>query len=184
MTGLAPDMLNLVDVTCTFDKKHAISFPNYKPVQAADVGVVSKLVEDAAKEIEAIPIVEGEEATKVGIATALSSAAGLIKTGGPLTAARLEKLISGLKKALPKTPATNSSIVPRFNKLLDSSESLQTQLNVLEPEKTAGIKDYIISRLPKFVYYSNYGDLPLNFHPAAVRASANVTPFGAVSVPA
>jgi phage terminase large subunit-like protein len=27
-------------------------------------------------------------------------------------------------------------------------------------------------------------DLPLNFHPAAPRASANVTPFGAVSVPA
>jgi hypothetical protein len=27
-------------------------------------------------------------------------------------------------------------------------------------------------------------DLPLNFHPAAARASANVTPFGAVSVPA
>jgi hypothetical protein len=27
-------------------------------------------------------------------------------------------------------------------------------------------------------------DLPLNFHPAAIRASAKVTPFGAVSVPA
>ena len=27
-------------------------------------------------------------------------------------------------------------------------------------------------------------DLPLNFHPAAFRASTNVTPFGAVSVPA
>ena len=27
-------------------------------------------------------------------------------------------------------------------------------------------------------------DLPLNFHPAAARASANVTPFGAMSVPA
>ena len=27
-------------------------------------------------------------------------------------------------------------------------------------------------------------DLPLNFHPAAVRDSANVTPFGAVSAPA
>ncbi len=27
-------------------------------------------------------------------------------------------------------------------------------------------------------------DLPLNFHPAAIRVSANVTPFGAVSVPA
>jgi glutathione S-transferase len=31
--------------------------------------------------------------------------------------------------------------------------------------------------------FSN-ADLPLNFHPAAVRASANVTPLGAVSVPA
>jgi phosphoglycolate phosphatase-like HAD superfamily hydrolase len=30
----------------------------------------------------------------------------------------------------------------------------------------------------------NPADLPLNVHPAAVRASANVTPFGAVSVPA
>ena len=29
-----------------------------------------------------------------------------------------------------------------------------------------------------------FSDLPLNFHPAAVRASADVTPFGAVSVPA
>jgi hypothetical protein len=28
------------------------------------------------------------------------------------------------------------------------------------------------------------GDLPLNFHPAAFRASTKVTPFGAVSVPA
>ena len=27
-------------------------------------------------------------------------------------------------------------------------------------------------------------DLPLNCHPAAARASANVTPFGAMSVPA
>jgi hypothetical protein len=27
-------------------------------------------------------------------------------------------------------------------------------------------------------------DLPLNFHPAAIRASADVTPFGAVSVAA
>ena len=27
-------------------------------------------------------------------------------------------------------------------------------------------------------------DLPLNFHPAAIRALANATPFGAVSVPA
>jgi hypothetical protein len=35
------------------------------------------------------------------------------------------------------------------------------------------------------VYCPNCGsDLPLNFHPAAVRASANVTPLGAVSVPA
>ena len=33
-------------------------------------------------------------------------------------------------------------------------------------------------------YFYSWRDLPLNFHPAAIRASANVTPFGAVSVPA
>ncbi len=35
-----------------------------------------------------------------------------------------------------------------------------------------------------YVEQSGEFDLPLNFHPAAIRASANVTPFGAVSVPA
>ena len=35
-------------------------------------------------------------------------------------------------------------------------------------------------------YYGGYGhaDLPLKFHPAAARASADVTPLGAMSVPA
>jgi hypothetical protein len=32
--------------------------------------------------------------------------------------------------------------------------------------------------------FESWIDLPLNFHPAVVRASANVTPLGAVSVPA
>ena len=32
--------------------------------------------------------------------------------------------------------------------------------------------------------FSVSSDLPLNFHPAAFRASTKVTPFGAVSVPA
>ena len=39
-------------------------------------------------------------------------------------------------------------------------------------------------RLPPDLGERQAADLPLNFHPAAIRASANVTPFGAVSVPA
>jgi hypothetical protein len=41
-----------------------------------------------------------------------------------------------------------------------------------------------ISLRRKILHSGPTPDLPLNFHPAAIRASANVTPFGAVSVPA
>ena len=33
-------------------------------------------------------------------------------------------------------------------------------------------------------HHASRCELPLKFHPSAVRASTNVTPFGAVSVPA
>jgi ABC-type uncharacterized transport system permease subunit len=32
--------------------------------------------------------------------------------------------------------------------------------------------------------FGSAADLPLSFHPAAIRASTDVTPFGAISVPA
>ena len=52
----------------------------------------------------------------------------------------------------------------------------QRQETTAETRKRLGAKWY------KFC--CDDADLPLNFHPAAIRASANVTPFGAVSVPA
>ena len=50
-------------------------------------------------------------------------------------------------------------------------------LDGLEPGASARDTDVLVEQ-------GAAADLPLNFHPAAVRVSANVTPFGAVSVPA
>jgi hypothetical protein len=58
------------------------------------------------------------------------------------------------------------------------------------PNKSASQPNYgllayaLVVLLLGFFCVLGGGDLPLNFHPAAVRASANVTPFGAMSVPA
>jgi hypothetical protein len=67
------------------------------------------------------------------------------------------------------------------------------KLDVLAPTTAFGAAhrtDHLRSREPfaivgagRLFYYVGH-DLPLNVHSAAVRAAANVTPFGAVSVPA
>ncbi|KQY98092.1 OLD family endonuclease [Pseudolabrys sp. Root1462] len=159
ITGVKADHLSVVDVSRTFDGEYHLEFPKYKPALEIEIDVVRDLVDSAIDDINAIPVVEGEKATKDALLEALEAAKNMVASGTPLNATRIAEIADALKDALPKTPAANSSIVPRFNRLLASSDSLQSQLNVLQPARADGVKDFLIEALPRFVYYSNYGNL-------------------------
>ena len=60
----------------------------------------------------------------------------------------------------------------------------ETRLCKLMPFVNHRLGASYASLAPRPLKFLDNSNLPLNFHPAAVRVAANVTPCGAVSVPA
>ncbi|OAB39281.1 OLD family endonuclease [Paenibacillus macquariensis subsp. defensor] len=55
--------------------------------------------------------------------------------------------------------AKRSTIVPRFGQVIDRFEETISFLEMPLPEENSGVIQTVIENLPKFVYYSNYGNL-------------------------
>jgi energy-coupling factor transporter ATP-binding protein EcfA2 len=100
-----------------------------------------------------------ETSLKSEMLKALDSASDEIRGKEPFSSDALARVASTLKQVLPENPATTSSIVPRFTRVLESLASMEAQLNAPPPSETEGVAEYILERIPRFVYYSNYGNL-------------------------
>ena len=83
------------------------------------------------------------------------------------------------------TRDVNNSVIALQKDIISAQTSIRESQSKLD-EQAKHITDFLSEQTTKLTAAQNsmVTDLPLNFHPAAVRASANVTPFGAVSVPA
>ena len=64
-----------------------------------------------------------------------------------------------LKRGIPEDVAPTSSIVPRFNLLLEKLGTIQARLKAPAPADVEGVRTLNSKHLPRFVYYSNYGNL-------------------------
>jgi hypothetical protein len=159
MTGAEYDVLNVVQVSRFFDGNYSITFPKHKPVRAVQAFTILELVESAAKEIKTISSLTKEASLKPEMLKALDSASDEIRGKEPFSSDGLSHLASTLKRVLPENPASTSSIVPRFRLLLESIATIEAQLNAPPPSETEGVAEYIVERIPRFVYYSNYGNL-------------------------
>src|SRR5690606_3844894 len=59
----------------------------------------------------------------------------------------------------PASPAATSSIAPRLLRLREDLDALAQSLKLPHPGTNQDARDYVIKNLPRFVYYSNYGNL-------------------------
>ncbi|MCL6251690.1 ATP-binding protein, partial [Altererythrobacter sp. KTW20L] len=75
------------------------------------------------------------------------------------TVVDIDGAISRIRKGLPAEPAPTSSLVPRIDRLCEKLLVERNKLKTPAPEDLQNIQDLIAENLPKFVYYSNYGNL-------------------------
>ena len=179
MTGTAPELLSVVEVSRSFDGGYSIGFPNHKPEREAKQEEVSTLIRGAIEEIELISPIEDETEFKAKILESLNSILSSISNGQTLTAKRLADIGETVRQALPEKTQPNSSIAPRFNRLLEAIKQLERQLNALRPSDVKGVKEYIIEQIPRFLYYSNYGNLDSEIYLPHVVENLKRTDLGA-----
>lgn len=159
MTGIASEALSEVEVSKYFDGGYAISFPRHAPITSVARSQASDVLNAAKVEITNGSALQKESALKPELITALDTALASNTDRPELDAPEIEAIIAQLKKAIPESVAATSSIVPRFQQAIESLSEIAAKLKLPDPADAEGVFDFVIKHLPKFVYYSNYGNL-------------------------
>lgn len=159
LTGADAGLLDRVQVSRAFDAEYTLAFPKYTRRTDIDGREAKSLIDGAVNEIKATSALQKEAHTKAAMLDILNAVNAMVDAAVPLTAPSLEELIKKLRPALPETPAATSTIAPRFLRVIKTLEGWSAQLNAPPPSDIEDVSELILENLPRFVYYSNYGNL-------------------------
>lgn len=158
LAGITPEEAEIVRVDRFFNGGYTISFPRHEHPTTASPEDVAAILHAALTEIGAMPPLAKEEAQKVELISGLQSAA-LDLPDARMSADALGTLAEKLRALAPPTPAKTSSVFPRLEALATSIDELQARVSAPDPGAIEAVRTAILKRMPRFVYYSNYGNL-------------------------
>ena len=157
LTKLDVAQLAVVRVDRYFNGNYAVSFPQFTRKTTIAASEIKCELTDLFKALEQANALKSEESLKVAIDDFVRT---LIETiSHDWVASDLESTIKSLRNLLPEQHAKTSVIVPRTRHTINVLSKWLSQLALPAPENAEGVKDLVLNALPKFVYYSNYGNL-------------------------
>lgn len=161
LTGVTPEEVRIVEVSRDFDGQRGVTYPNAKPLRALPTSEVSKCLERAAQDVEALtPAAKAEEPLKTQMLSALTQARGnLCAMGNMASRAAILEAKKTLEGVDTEAASKRSTLGPRYGQALDELDELAKQVSRPHPQQNAEARKLILDNLPAFVYYSNYGNL-------------------------
>jgi predicted ATP-dependent endonuclease of OLD family len=157
---LPTEQVNQVFVARDFNDLLHIDFQNASPVRTVSKDWVLTLIRKTDSEINKMEIVEEEEDLKVEIQTTIKNVITQIEADQDELNVEVLQSTKNIFDEVDLSVATARSIVsPRFSSLIDDIDKKIQQLSVPHPNYIDEIQTLVEEKLPKFVYYSNYGNL-------------------------
>jgi energy-coupling factor transporter ATP-binding protein EcfA2 len=156
--GISQTEAEVVRVERYYDGRYQVVFPLHQHSTTANPNDVEALLEAALAEINSIPALAKEEVQKERLVSGLQAAILDLPTN-QMSTDMLDALADKLRALSPEAPAKTSSIFPRLEALVGAINELKNSLSLPAPGEIDAVHKAIISRLPRFVYYSNYGNL-------------------------
>lgn len=178
MTGQAQSILDEVTVGKNFNGKHTLWFPKYQSKSQASADEIKGVLQSALDEIAGITALQKEGSLKESLTQRIKTSLAQVPAGGA-TVQVLDAQIATLRTAIPAEVAATSSLVPRYQRMLDGLAELKATLQKPSPGQVEGVWPLIKSKLPKFVYYSNYGNLDSEIYLPHVVDNLKRTDLGA-----
>lgn len=158
VSGVDLKYLDVVEVSRRFDGNYAVKFPKYRSRTEIPAEEIRNIVEEAKSQISSIDPLVKESAVKLVMFKALE---GVLEAAPQQVclARDIEALITKLNGVIPEAPVKPSLIVTRFQQLIDALKTKAAELTAPNPEEIDEVFDRVVKKLPRFVYYSNYGNL-------------------------
>jgi putative AbiEii toxin of type IV toxin-antitoxin system len=157
--GVAPESVREVAVSRRFDGEYLIDFPNAKPLGRMPAPKVNGPIDAALHDIEAggePP--EAEKDLRGAVVVAMERAKSILPSSGDVSADAISRAAEALSAVAVPEPLKTSKPAARFMRLQDELSALHARVTS-HPRDVEAARKLVLGHLPKFVYYSNYGNL-------------------------
>ena len=159
IAGISEDDVKVVRVTRYFDGRYHVEFPYFHhQTSIPRVKIINELT-DCATKIEAGQALKQETDLQACLVTGLQKIASQVSDEVELQAANLNAIKKEVDALIPEGTAKTSAIVPIARQLSDSLSEVIAQISAPLPGEKEGVNELVVSAIPSFVYYSNYGNL-------------------------
>lgn len=162
LTGAPREQVRETEVARDFDGKYSVSFPLAAPVRAVALDEVLEVLDAASSEMGRVTVPKNEEGGRATMVAAVESARGAIlrdKEEGMASQASLKSAREALAQVDVEKAPKRSAVAPHYVRAVESLDALVAKTSIPHPDDVDAALDLVIRRLPKFVYYSNYGNL-------------------------
>lgn len=169
LCGCDKDAVAIVNVRRTYDGKRTVSFPNYRVVTNIEAHYVTGIVSDARKQLMRLnEKTKAEAGIKAKIDSFYADILSLLNGKEFLSLSDYEAIVELYPSNLVKS--ATSEIYPHYTATKNAIEQAFLVLHTIDPTDNADAQKLIISEIPSFVYYSNYGNLDAQIYlPHAIK---------------
>mgnify|MGYP003345718610 FL=1 len=157
--GVTETEAELVRVARFFDGHYQVTFPGFQRRTSVPRAEVIARLESCMAKIEAGQALKQESELQTRLVAGLQSLVSLVPTDEEVQAASLREVKEGVDALIPGEPAKTSAIVPIVGQLSESLGESLAQISAPQPGEKEGVSELVVSAIPSFVYYSNYGNL-------------------------
>jgi AAA ATPase-like protein len=159
LTGYPAEQMRRLLVAKHYDKKFRWSLPDAERLETLPASEIFEHVESAKRELESSTSLKGEGNLREELTSVISAWLTSFKDATSVDATQIKSLISKIRKCFPAEVMKTSVLIPRCEQLFLYLNEKLALLARPVPNEIDGVWAYILSKLPKFVYYSNYGNL-------------------------
>jgi hypothetical protein len=178
LTGLPANQMNHAVVNRRFDGTHGVDFPNARPPRSIEKTRANALVTGALDELTQSVALATEVELKTQMLAAVRSSQDRLAQHAEVGPPQLDEISRSLATIKLENPDPTSTLVPRFQRLIKDVAALKKELTYAHPRDKKEAVDLVISKLPKFVYYANYGNLDSEIYLPHVIANQKRTDMG------
>lgn len=180
MTSIKAKYLDEVEVCRFYDGHYDIAFPNYVPIKDHGRAEVEEIILDGKANIEKLNVPGVDASLKAQFVEALNKSVAGFEHKPRLNADDLEELRNELLASLPEGGDEAEDIaVPHFKSVTDTIGVLASKLRVPLPSEIETVRTFVVQHIPKFVYYSNFGNLDSEIYLPHVIDNLKRTDVGA-----
>ncbi len=158
-TGLPVGQMREISVSRRFEGGLIVDFPNAAPPRSIDQDRALNLLSQAEMEVTVMTALKTEEDLKNLVLTAINSARTRLSEKPEIGALQIDEVLSSLAGVKTENAPKTSTLVPRYQRLAEDLRNLKVEISHEHPREVEAAVNLVLENLPKFVYYSTYGNL-------------------------